>query len=240
MDSKLPDEFFRRRPEDDSDDGVVAEPTQETASAEARQEATHVVAWPTAAAVVIMLSALVLGYLIAALVFIVLPADSTGPGPDASTAKPVPSPGVTKKEGLYGGPTIAVSPTEWESDCEDGSMDWRDGRGFWTCSGDGVGQRLRFTFEPAEEIVGIKLIGGNDATVDQFEAERRITAVRWRFSDGSWFEQGLPSDTVLTQEVGFPRVVATSVEVEVISSTEPGKESADAVTISQLQFLAPA
>lgn len=239
MVSKLPDEFFRRRPEDSSGAVPVDDPAAEHVEAPVKRSEHRATLWPIEAAAVLTLGALVVGYLVTSLPFLLLPSGGGDPRPAPSiSANPAPSP--SQKQGLYDGPTIAVSPVDWSSDCDGGDMGWADGRGFWSCPGDGVGQKLKFTLEPAEELVGIRLIGGNDQTVDEFEAERRIIAVRWRFSGGSWFDQGLPSDTVLTQEVGFPPVEATTVEVEILRSTEPGSDWGDAVTISQLQFLAPA
>ena len=66
--------------------------------------------------------------------------------------------------------------------------------------------------------------------------------MRWRFSDGSWFEQGLSSHDSSPQDIEFPPIIADYVELEILRTTEPGEPdewNSDAVSISEVEFLAP-
>ena len=66
--------------------------------------------------------------------------------------------------------------------------------------------------------------------------------MRWEFADGSFFVQGLSANNANPQEVRFPAVEVSTVTMVVGEATEPGDTTGthDAVSISMLEFLAPA
>lgn len=111
----------------------------------------------------------------------------------------------------------------------------------WRCRGDGSGELITFSFAAPVRLVGIRLINGNTVWTNRYLAERRITALRWTFSDGSYFDQGLAANDRAPQEVRFPEIYTSAVTMQVLSSTLPGDDStlADAVSISSLEFLGP-
>lgn len=112
----------------------------------------------------------------------------------------------------------------------------------WRCRGDGVGETAKFTFDSPVNLAAIRVVNGNTVWTDRYSAERRITAIRWTFDDGSFFDQGMaPNDRAL-QEVRFPETRTTEIKLEILAATDPGDDSSlsDAVSISELQFLGPA
>ncbi|NLE97794.1 MAG: hypothetical protein GX596_07370 [Propionibacterium sp.] len=249
MVSKLPDEFFRRRPEQPP----VAEESDDVVETPAREPTDSVlpaklVLMPTRMALVVVLVALVIGFFVGRML-LGQPEQVARPSPaptESVTPTSSPSPSPTEDLGIYDGATVAVEPVEGTTTCEDDGglqMLGVDTSSSWRCTGDGVGERVTFTFAPGQELVGMRIVGGDNANLDRFIAERRILSIRWHFSDGSWFDQGLPPNDATAQEVAFPMVRAESVELEILDSTLPGDPDAnntDIVTISQLQFLAPA
>ncbi len=112
----------------------------------------------------------------------------------------------------------------------------------WRCPGDGEGESITFTFDPSATLVGMRLVNGNTAWTGRYESERRILSIRWQFSDGSYFVQGLAANERGFQEVRFPETESRSVTMTVESVTEPDEQSEtlNAVSISALEFLAPA
>ena len=84
----------------------------------------------------------------------------------------------------------------------------------------------------------MRIVNG-DATGDAYRTGRRIMAVRWTFSDGSWTVQPLDISHPEYQEVRFPPVVTEDVLMTVLSTTEPGGPGtdADAVAVSRVEFL---
>ncbi len=248
MVSKLPDEFFRRRPEQPE---VVEEASPAPVRPQTRvlppdlEPPSKVMLVPTRVAAVLVFLALLAGFL-AGRALLDRPEPIVRPTvqPSAVTTTPTTTP--TENLTLYDGPTTTIRPLDGDASCMEEDvmnvLDSRAGR-IWSCQGDGVGETLRFGFRPGQELVGLRIVGGNDTSLEEFAAGRRILSVRWRFPDGSWFEQGLPSDDATAQEVSFPPVRADFVELEILSSTEPGEPTqagADLVSISLLQFVAPA
>ena len=112
----------------------------------------------------------------------------------------------------------------------------------WRCDGDGVGEVIDFSFDQPVTLVGIRVVNGNTAVADRFLKERRITAIRWTFADGSFFDQGLAPSESSPQEVRFPETTTALARMEILSTT-PGVDegtASDSVSISSLEFLAPA
>lgn len=112
----------------------------------------------------------------------------------------------------------------------------------WRCRGEGIGEKAVFHFDHDVTLVALRVINGNTAWGDRYEAERRITGIRWTFDDGSFFDQGLAPNDRSEQEVRFPETVTRTLTMTVLAVTEPGDHSglSDAVSISSLEFLAPA
>lgn len=110
----------------------------------------------------------------------------------------------------------------------------------WRCEGDGVGEAVTFTFNPAVPIVGVRIVNGNTTSPAKYREERRLLSVQWRFPDGSYLEQGLAANNSSPQEVRFPVMQTGSVTMTVTGTTEPGEASADAFSVSQVEFLTPA
>lgn len=112
----------------------------------------------------------------------------------------------------------------------------------WRCHGEGVGERAEFEFDQPVNLAGVRLINGNTEWTNRYEAERRVTAIRWTFEDGSYFTQGLAPNEAAPQEVRFPEITTSTIAMEVLAVTEPGEDSsmANAVSISSLEFLSPA
>jgi len=169
---------------------------------------------------------------------------------------PAPSPSVTVTEATpsdefvaYSGPVITIPALTAEGTCEEGqtvegaaSLIDHDPATIWRCVGDGVGEKLSFTFSGRRPLVGVRVVNGNSAWTDRYLAERRIMSLRWEFDDGSFFVQGLAANNRNLQEVRFPPLTATSVTLTVLEVTAPGDETddADAVSIAAVEFLSPA
>ncbi len=84
----------------------------------------------------------------------------------------------------------------------------------------------------------MRIING-DTTDEAYRRGRKITAVRWTFSDGSWTVQPLDISQPGAQEVRFPPSVTDEVLMTVLSTTDPeGSEAeANAVVVSRVEFL---
>lgn len=249
--NRIPDELFRRRPEQQ---GAAGPSKKETPGAEPEggsdrdgaprpSQRPRQILVPIRIAAVLVFVALVTGFLVARFLLdqpnAVVSADPTEQQPSSVTPS-------SQESGLsfYDGPTTTVTPLDAGSTCEGNPRLLLDGfpTTAWHCEGDGVGEKLTFTFDQGQPIVGVRIIGGNTAQPGRFDVERRILSVRWRFSDGSWFEQGLPSHESGAQEVEFPPIVADYVELEILTSTDPGEPdewNADTVSISEVEFMAP-
>lgn len=118
-------------------------------------------------------------------------------------------------------------------------IDARDSTG-WECEGAGVGERIEFQFSGVQPVVGLRLVSGNAGEPQETVDQRQVVSVRWRFSDGSWFEQGLSGRNGSAQEVVFPEILADSATLEIVATTDPASaEDGDAVTIGDVEFLRP-
>ncbi|WP_203569007.1 NADase-type glycan-binding domain-containing protein [Aestuariimicrobium ganziense] len=117
----------------------------------------------------------------------------------------------------------------------------------WRCNGDGVGQKLTFTFDGEVTIVGVGVVNGHtkqsgdDSLYDQY---RRVLTVEWRLPDGSWFTQSLGDNNTTLQQVAIPPVTVNgAVTMTIVATSAPGRvdePTRDAVLISQVQFLTKA
>ena len=248
MGPRVPDEYFRKRASE-SDDvardyGADAHEDPRPQQAAVTQPSSDGIT-PRLLALILVLAmaaAFILGRL---LIFTpeAVPAESPSPSAESSA---VSSTGLAP----YDGAVTRVVPVRAQGECRDGSRSQSDPSvlideersTIWRCSGDGVGESITFLFEPSASLVGIRMVNGNTSEAQRYLAERRLLSVRWQFSDGSYFTQGLAANDPALQEVRFPEVRASSVTLMIEASTPAGaddKES-DAVSISALEFLVAA
>lgn len=147
----------------------------------------------------------------------------------------------------YDGPVQSVQAIDVHGRCEGGTghdvpenlIDDSPGT-IWRCAGSGAGAQLTFSFAEDTRLVGVRLVNGNTVGEERYLNERRISSVRWTFSDGSWLVQGLAANDPMAQEIRFPPVeVDGPVVMTVESSTIAGDPSPtfDAVSITSLEFL---
>lgn len=250
MTQGLPDDLFRPGTEEGSDEvrearkppRVPRPPSVKTVPLESSGVSPRVLA---GIVVLAMLLAFAVGRL-----FLFLPE------PPVVTVSAAPSPSVTASPTEasdefvpYSGqvvtiPALTAVGTCTEDDTVEGaeSLIDHDPASIWRCAGDGMEEKISFTFSGRRPLVGVRVVNGNSAWADRYLAERRILSLRWEFDDGSSFVQGLAANNRNLQEVRFPPLNATSVTVTVLEVTAPGEDSeaADAVSISAVEFLSPA
>ena len=252
MVSRLPDEFFRRRPEPVEVDEAPSEPALdsehdgEPQPSEPSVPPSRPVLIPVRIAAVLILLAGLLGFGVSkALVTNSSrgPGSSTSPSAPASSVSATPSPSASSEEGraVYDGATESLVPSAVTTTCADvdprGLVDASKATG-WECEGDGVGEQIEFQFAGVQEIVGVSLTSGNSVEPGETAGQRQVMSVRWRFADGSWFDQGLSGSNGASQAVGFPQVRADSVTLEVVStSASPTGDEGDRITIGNVEFL---
>ncbi|WP_297741380.1 hypothetical protein [uncultured Tessaracoccus sp.] len=249
---KLPDEFFRRRlepaeaDEAPSEPALDSEPDGEPQPPEASVPPSRPMLIPVRIAAVLILLAGLVGFGISkALVANSSrsPKASVSPSSPASSESVTPSPSEsnTSAHAAYDGATETLVPSVVTTTCTDadpsGLVDASAATGL-ECEGSGVGERIEFRFASVEEIVGVSLTSGNSVEPEETAGQRQVMSVRWRFSDGSWFDQGLSGSNGASQAVGFPRVRADSVTLEVVStSASPTGDEGDKFTIGAVEFL---
>ncbi len=199
---------------------------------------------------VLMLAiAVVAGFFGGRLVLIRSDSSTTGTGDVISSSPLEPDPVDDGQYTPYTGVVKAVSPDSAEGRCSRSQdsdapaalIDQSD-TSIWRCRGEGVGETAVFEFDEPVTLAALRVVNGNTAWTDRYAAERRITAIRWTFDDGSFFDQGLAPNDRGAQEVRFPETDTTSIAMEVLAVTDPGDDSdlSDAVSISSLEFLSPA
>ncbi len=204
---------------------------------------------PTRVAAMLILGAALVGFLGGRQLLLRPSAQTEPPPPQPSATAVSPEPSASPSEGadhtVYEGPTKSVVPQTASSTCEGGDaaallrVPVTDG---WRCQGDAVGERLEFQFARSRTLVGVRIASGRIDEPDETADARQITSVRWRFSDGSWFDQGFSGRNAALEEAAFPEVQADSVTLEIFTTSSPtdtGDEDADAVTIGRVEFLTP-
>jgi hypothetical protein len=107
----------------------------------------------------------------------------------------------------------------------------------WRVEGDGVGKTLTFEFGRPVHLVAIGLLPGYDKVdpvsgADRFRQNRRVSAARYAFSDGSALDVSF-SDEAAVQFVDLD-VETTTVEVEITASTAGAGR--DFTPISEVTF----
>lgn len=251
MVSRVPDEFFRRRPEPAEADEAPSEPALEPGpdgeheQDEAGAPKSRPVLIPVRIAAVLILLAGLVGFGVGKALVMnssKAPEASISPSSPAGSLEPTPSPSEEGKDGhaVYDGATESLVPTGVTATCSDADprvlMDASRATG-WECEGSGVGEQIEFHFSSVEEIVGVRLTSGNSVEPGETAGQRQVMSVRWRFADGSWFDQGLSGSNGASQAVGFPPVRADSVTLEIVSTSDsPSGDEGDKVTIGAVEF----
>jgi hypothetical protein len=95
----------------------------------------------------------------------------------------------------------------------------------WRTLGDGTGQTLQLTLAAPTHLTQVGLIPGYDkiddcTSADRFAQMRKVTSVRWTFSDGSKVDQPFTADRTM-QSLPVD-VVTNAVTVEILGTTPPG------------------
>ncbi|MGH8839160.1 MAG: discoidin domain-containing protein [Jiangellaceae bacterium] len=114
----------------------------------------------------------------------------------------------------------------------------------WRCPGDGVGETLVLDLGGSVRIAEVALVPGYAKTdaadgTDRYAENRRITAVRWRFDDGTTVEQELDPDPTLRdlQTFRVPPRATQRLVLEIVSSSDAER---DTVAVSAVRISSPA
>lgn len=248
MKQRVPDEYFR--PHAESDDVSSGSPRR-------RPEPSGVKAVPASkvrdgitarALAIILVLTFALAYVVGRL--FVFPAVTTAapasPAPSATAPGSATATSTPDPLAPYDGNVVPVTAANvtgeclqgWSANPPSGLID-NEATTYWSCDGSGVIETLVFEFDRSVDIVGMRIVNGNTVVPDRYLAERRILSVRWTFSDGSYFDQGLAASNRSLQEVRIPAHATGSVMMQILDSTPSGTSSADAnqVSISALEFL---
>ncbi|MHA6512613.1 NADase-type glycan-binding domain-containing protein [Tessaracoccus sp. Z1128] len=249
MDQRVPDEYFRPAAESDDVRGAEAHDRLPDKAAVKAVAATDVRdGWAPRA--VVTLAAVTLGLAFTVGRMWIFPPEPQ-PRPNESSTVSASATASIPPDAFapYDGPVATVQAIGADGDClEGGSVDGAysllDSKPdtIWRCRGRGVDETVTVTFPGPRALVGLRVVNGNTAWTDRYLSERRILTLRWTFSDGSFFEQGLAANNRHPQEVRFPEMVTESMTFTVLEATPPGDDgiSTDAVSVSSLEFLGPA
>lgn len=185
---------------------------------------------------------------------------TTTPSTDTSASQPA---GPTSGPPTFDGNVAPIAATGASAKCV--APDAKDGAGHtvsyapgnvndedpgtaWRCDGDGVGQAISIDLPKNSTVVRVGLINGY-AKVDpeshqqRYPEYRRITEVRWTFSNGATFDQHLSDGIQAVQYMNLPVQKGVSqARVTIVSSTDPGQNdpTRNAVLISTIQIGKPA
>jgi len=114
----------------------------------------------------------------------------------------------------------------------------------WRCPGDGIGEMLVLDLGGSVRIAEVALVPGYAKTdaadgTDRYAENRRITAVRWRFDDGTTVEQELDPDPTLRdlQTFRVPPRATQRLVLEIVSSSDAER---DTVAVSAVRISSPA
>jgi hypothetical protein len=114
----------------------------------------------------------------------------------------------------------------------------------WRCPGDGVGEILVVDLGESIRVAQLGMVPGYAKTdavdgTDRYAENRRLTAVRWRFDDGTTIDQQLDPDAELRdmQTIRIPVVTSQRVAMEIVSSSDADR---DTVAVSELRIAAAA
>jgi hypothetical protein len=154
----------------------------------------------------------------------------------------------------WDGPVASATVTVVEASCEsDASRDASGARvtyqaalavdgqpdSAWRCPGDGVGETLVLDLGGPVRVAELGLVPGYAKTdptdnTDRYAENRRVTAVRWRFDDGTTVEQQLDPDPELRdlQTMRIPVRTTQRLAMEIVSSSDAERDS---VAVSDLR-----
>lgn len=134
-----------------------------------------------------------------------------------------------------GGTTVTYGPEK----AVDGASDTA-----WRCDGDGIGQQLDVSFPGQMTLASVGLVPGYAKTdaydgTDRYTQNRRISAVRYTFDDGSSVIQNFDTTTVPgLQAIALPNVSTSHLTITILGSvdgqTTNGQPPADKVAISEV------
>jgi hypothetical protein len=161
--------------------------------------------------------------------------------------------------GPWEGDVTAVTATVAQASCEsDPSRDASgervtyepdfavddDPESAWRCPGDGVNESLVLDLGGSIRVAEVGLVPGYAKTdpaddTDRYAENRRLTAVRWRFDDGTTVEQELDPDPDSRdlQTMRIPPVATTRLVLEIVTSSDGDR---DTVAVSDLRIATPA
>jgi hypothetical protein len=111
----------------------------------------------------------------------------------------------------------------------------------WRCPGSAVGHQLVYDFGRPVMLTSVGLVPGY-AKVDpvdgsnRFAENRTVTAVTWRFDDGTTHRQTIDSPGPSLVTVDLPRAVSTSELVLEIASTGNDAAVRDFTPVSDVRF----
>jgi hypothetical protein len=119
-----------------------------------------------------------------------------------------------------------------------------DSESAWRCPGDGAGERLVLDLGGSVQVAEVGLVPGYAKTdpadnSDRYAENRRITAVRWHFDDGTTIEQELDPDATLRDPQTLrlaPRATERLV-LEILASSDAPR---DTVAVSDLRIASSA
>lgn len=101
----------------------------------------------------------------------------------------------------------------------------------WCTKGDGTGESVKLSYSAPVEVRRIGITPGYDKVdptsgKDRYTSNRRVTRVRYTFSDGTTIEQGLDISNRSLQFVTLDAsVTSTSVRISVLSVTPDGEDT---------------
>lgn len=110
----------------------------------------------------------------------------------------------------------------------------------WGMKGDATGERITFTWDRPVTISAIGLINGykkvdNDNGEDRYYQNRRVTSVRWSFSDGTSRVQALADGMKAPQmDTLDTPVKVSSVTMEIAGTTQPGTYKHNDTVVSEI------
>ncbi len=176
---------------------------------------------------------------------------STAESQDPIPKRSLPAPSATQQviRVPFDGGTTPKRILDAEGECRDyqgtlgaASLIDRNPDSIWRCSGSGVDEHAKFWLDDTNPVVGVRVVNGNIADPAVYPLERRVTKIRWSFPDGSYVIQGLGANNPAAQEIRFPPVTASWVELTILETTVPGDadQDHDAFAISQVEFLGTA
>ena len=108
----------------------------------------------------------------------------------------------------------------------------------WRTLGDGTGQTLQLTLAAPTHLTSVGLIPGYDKIddctgADRFAQMRKVTGVRWSFSDGHTVDQAFTPDRTM-QNLPVD-MITTTVTLEILATTLPG--GLDYTPISEVSLM---